>query len=161
MKISMGLPIFVFLAAVGIASTASALNSCTVVQDCVAAGVTALPDTCNFQSSGCTKPDRFAASASDLASRAIRAARCSRTRTRSLCRFCYELAKQPLRSRYDSTIFHGMLAQAVRLIQDEKNAVCPTRGSSSSSSSSSTSSSGSSSSSSNSSSSSDSGSSSS
>lgn len=114
------------------APSAFAQVSCSDVQNCVASAF----EVCS-QNTTCAKTDRLATTSTDLSDRAIARARCSRASTRARCNVCYQLAKIPLRSRFDRSVFHGILGQAIKNIEQERKDVCPTRGHSSSSSSSS------------------------
>lgn len=102
-------------------------SACENVQSCVDTGVSAERIGCTGSNPTCTykKIGRFAVSATELAERAVLRKNC-RNRVRKVgCNACYALAKEPLKSRYDGTLFHGLLANAVSIIEKERKSRCP------------------------------------
>jgi hypothetical protein len=101
-------------------------SACQNLQACVSSGVSATLTSCIADNSACTfkKPGKFAVSASDLSERSIVSSKCRNKTKKSACNLCYNLAKIPLKSRYDGSLFHGLLAQAVSIIESERKSRC-------------------------------------
>jgi hypothetical protein len=107
-------------------------EACQSVQTCVDAGVdtalssctTATPE-CDLNSFPTNKTsDRFAASAGDIADRAIELKKCETKTKKFACNACYKSAQAPLKNRFFGKLFHGLLAEAVLLIEAERKEVC-------------------------------------
>lgn len=70
--------------------------------------------------------DRMAVTAGVVANRAVNARHCAtkQYRHRSGCISCFRDAAGTLRSKLDGAIFHGLLANAISLIEIQKASVC-------------------------------------
>ena len=102
--------------------SAHALNQeCVAAQDCVDNGLPLTVNSCLEQNPTCSgeKSDRFALSAGVLADRAIALKNCESKQfsSQKRCLACFTKATRPLRSRYDGSLFHGLLGTATRLVQ--------------------------------------------
>lgn len=101
-------------------------TGCGPMYSCINLAVpTAIAD-CLSAHDGCVvaRRDSLAVTAQQLASRAVLAGKCSRKKTRAACTLCYTRAKKLLRSPYDRTIFRGLLAKAIGIIEAERKAAC-------------------------------------
>lgn len=108
------------------APTATPL-ACTKVQNCVDTKVAEALSSCSSAEPTCTlnsNTDRYGVSAGVLARRAIDIKDCKSKTKRGACKACYSIAKIPLLTRFNVKLFDGMLAHTVKLIEDEKKAVC-------------------------------------
>lgn len=108
------------------ASATPTPTACESLAACVNAAVPTAVASCAGQHTSCTdKTTKFAASAGEIAERAIAIRGCSKFKTVSACNNCYRRAKNVLRFKYDQRIFKGLLAQAVEQIEDKRQVTCP------------------------------------
>ncbi len=103
---------------------------CETVQSCIDAGVQSSILGCFAATPTCTQKnhDNFAVSASTLAARAVATKKCD-TKTftkRGACNVCFAAAKEPLRDRFYGKLFHGLLAQTVKEVEQLRRAKCLT-----------------------------------
>jgi hypothetical protein len=100
--------------------------ACNTLAACVDSGVFSAINNCVDNSLGCVvnSRDSLAISANQLAARAVTVNKCAETTKRKRCNACYREAKLPLKSRYDQKLFHGLLARAGALIEQERLARC-------------------------------------
>jgi len=108
-------------------ASAATPSACSTVRSCITTGVPQTMTSCLAATPACTleTPDKFGVTAQQLADRAIAKAKCSTKTTRRKCNVCYAAAKLPLQYRFKFDLFHGLLGQAVSLIEIERKAVCP------------------------------------
>lgn len=111
-------------------SSAYALTEeCQVVATCTQATVPTEAAACVAATPTCEnrgQDDRFAVTATQLAQRAISIPQCD-TKTftrRQACNACYQAAKVPLQHRYKTKLFHGLLATAASIVDDERQTRC-------------------------------------
>jgi hypothetical protein len=104
--------------------------SCGSAQNCVDNSLSTVVQECLTANPGCTaqNTDAFAVSPGILADRAIALKNCSnKTFTKKkACNRCYQNAKAPLKHRYDTELFHGLLGKAVYLVEEERQERCAT-----------------------------------
>ena len=103
-------------------------SACAAAQSCVDTAITSVVDTCVVET-GCSPAsnfgqDPFALSAGTLAARALALKHCETKTSRLACNFCYEAAIQPLRIRFDQQLLHGLFANAVLIVKEQKRSIC-------------------------------------
>lgn len=103
-------------------------SACAAAQTCVDTALISSVNTCVVDA-GCTpqtkfNQDPFALSAGVLAARALALRHCDKAVHRIGCNFCYESAIAPLRIRYDGQLYHGLNANAAKIIREQKKTVC-------------------------------------
>jgi hypothetical protein len=103
--------------------------SCPSVQSCVSEQVPAVMQSCLAVDQSCTpkRPDRFALTASDLAARAIEAKKCTdpiSLQSKIQCNACYRAAKRPLSVRRAGVLFHGLIAQSLKIVEQRRIEAC-------------------------------------
>lgn len=114
------------------ASTTLALDdACIPAQDAVDNGLPDLISDSVSNAAGCAPAgeygqDIFAVSSGQIADRAIAKRKCmTKTFTkRGACNGCFKSAKALLKIRFSGDLFHGVLANAVSLIEDQREATC-------------------------------------
>lgn len=107
-------------------------TGCSALQDCVDTGAPTLLSTCQSSNPTCDLTqfngnqtlERFAATSGEIADRALELKNCASKTTKGACNACYQSAKAPLRNRFFGKIFHGLLANAIQLIEEQRKAVC-------------------------------------
>ena len=119
----------IFLSSLSIIPRAAAMNDeCVATQDCVDNALPVTVDSCLSQHPECSgeNSDRFALSAGVLADRAIAIKGCESKQfsSKKRCLACFANATRPLRHRYDSSLFHGLLGTATRLVKNRGITYC-------------------------------------
>jgi hypothetical protein len=101
-------------------------TACESLQVCVDHDVTSALSSCSTSNPTCTfkTADKFAVSAKQVARRAIDNNRCTKKTKRGACNVCYNISKIPLTIRFKGDIFHGLLAHATTLIEQERKSFC-------------------------------------
>ncbi len=107
-------------------------EGCSDLQGCVDTAVPTILLTCQSSNPTCDLTqfngnqtlERFAATSGEIADRALELKNCSEKTTRQSCNACYRSAKAPLRNRFFGKIFHGLLANAIQLIEEQRKEVC-------------------------------------
>ena len=98
------------------------------VQSCIDSGVSSLKTSCvaTYPDYSITNQDVFALTATEVAERATKDTNCSSKTSKIACNLCYQKAKQPLKIRFDGKIFHGLLKQATKIIEEQRKTTCAT-----------------------------------
>lgn len=117
-------------------------SACAAVQQCIDLEVADGIVGCLNQSTECNakNPAKFAVSATEIATRAITIAGCNsfssasskssddrkgkKGKSKGACNLCFQKAKLPLQSRYDGSLFHGLLGNAVSIVEQTRRSVC-------------------------------------
>lgn len=106
-------------------------EACVPAQDAVDNGIADLISDAVEGAAGCSPAgtygeDKFAISAGQLADRAIAKRNCMNKdfSKRKSCNGCFQSAKALLRIRFDGDLFHGLLANAVSLIEAQRLEKC-------------------------------------
>ena len=101
-------------------------SACQSRQSCVNAAVPTAVASCVADTPICsdTNSDKLAVTAGELARRAIDKKKCTNRNNKFRCNVCYQNAKLPLQLRFKYDLFHGLLANSVKLIEAERKSVC-------------------------------------
>lgn len=115
----------------GIAATAHAADACIAMSDCIDNGVPTEAQSCQTANPDCTVTakyglDSYAVTAGELADRATRLKGCGTKtfKTRGACNACFSTAEVPLELRTDGSLFHGILARAIGIMESARKAKC-------------------------------------
>lgn len=103
--------------------------ACPAVQSCVAEQVPQTVQACFTADPSCTlkEPLRFALTATELATRAIEARKCTDPlflQSKIQCNACYRAAKRPLSVRAAGVLFKGLIGQSVKIVEQKRVEAC-------------------------------------
>lgn len=99
-------------------------GDCAALRACLSTSIDAAMNSCQQTANACAQSsDSLVITPEALAQRAIDGAHCA-GRTKSACRRCYQHAAKLAARGKDAELFHGLLAQAIALIQAAGQTAC-------------------------------------